>query len=194
MSPEMNVDAGKGEGNIQMIRKILVALDGSAQATKALDLAIEMAKAFSAELAAIHIISDKPLTEGERRLAETEFQTEVRQTLSGPEFIVAPGLTQVNPESLAKTSYDVGLAIHSAIGRQIVSRAEADAKGRGVPSVKTMLRDGDPATRIVEVADSEQPDLLVMGSRGLGGIQGLLMGSVSHKVTHSAGCTVVIVK
>jgi nucleotide-binding universal stress UspA family protein len=33
-----------------------------------------------------------------------------------------------------------------------------------------------------------------MGSRGLGGIQGLLMGSVSHKETHSAGCTVVIVK
>jgi nucleotide-binding universal stress UspA family protein len=172
MSLERNVDADRGEGNTKMIRKILVALDGSAQADKALELAIEIAKTSSAELAAIHIISDKPLTDGERRLAETEFQSEVRQTLSGPEFIVAPGLTQINPESLAKTSYDVGLAIHTAIGRQIVSRAEADAKGRGVPSVKTMLRDGDPASRIVEVADSEKPDLLVMGSRGLGGFRG----------------------
>jgi nucleotide-binding universal stress UspA family protein len=35
---------------------------------------------------------------------------------------------------------------------------------------------------------------VVMGSRGLGGIQGLLMGSVSHKVSHAAACSVVIVK
>jgi nucleotide-binding universal stress UspA family protein len=53
-----------------------------------------------------------------------------------------------------------------------------------------MLADGDPASVILEVADKEKPDLLVMGSRGLGGIQRLLTGSVSQKVCNSAGCTV----
>ena len=177
-----------------MIRKILVALDGSTQAGKALDLAIDMAKGFDAELVAIHIISDQPLTEAERRLAETEYQSEVRRTLSGSEFIVGPGLTQTTVESLVKTSYDVGPAIRTAIGRHVVSHAEQDAKRKGVASVMTKLEDGDPATVIVEIADREKPDLLVMGSRGLGGIQELLMGSVSHKVSHMAGCTVVIVK
>jgi nucleotide-binding universal stress UspA family protein len=56
------------------------------------------------------------------------------------------------------------------------------------------LRDGDPASVIIEVANDEKPDLLVMGSRGLGGMQRLLLGSVSQKVSHSAGCTVTIVK
>jgi len=48
-------------------------------------------------------------------------------------------------------------------------------------SVRNMLADGDPASVILEVADKEKPDLLVMGSRGLGGIQRLLTGSVSQK-------------
>ena len=48
-----------------MIKKILVALDGSMQAGKALDVAVDMTKAFAAELLAIHVISDRPLTEGE---------------------------------------------------------------------------------------------------------------------------------
>jgi nucleotide-binding universal stress UspA family protein len=47
---------------------------------------------------------------------------------------------------------------------------------------------------ILEVADEEKPDLLVMGSRGLGGIQRLLTGSVSQKVYNSAGCTVIVVR
>ena len=176
------------------MRKILVALDGSTQAGKALDLAIDMAKAFDAELMAIHIISDKPLTEAERRLAETEYQSEVRQALSGSQFIAGPGLTQMTVESLIQTSVDVGLSIRTAIGRHVVSHAEEDAKRKGVASVKTKLEDGEPATVIVEVANKEKPDLLVMGSRGLGGIQELLMGSVSHKVSHAAPCSVVIVK
>jgi nucleotide-binding universal stress UspA family protein len=88
----------------------------------------------------------------------------------------------------------VGLAIRTAIGRTILSRAEEDARGKGLSSVKTMLRDGDPATVIIDAAGTEKPDLLVIGSRGLGGVRGLLMGSVSHKVSQSAECTVVIVK
>jgi nucleotide-binding universal stress UspA family protein len=47
---------------------------------------------------------------------------------------------------------------------------------------------------ILKIADQEKPDLLVMGSRGLGGIQRLLTGSVSQKVHNSAECTVVVVR
>ncbi len=78
-----------------MIRKILVALDGSAQAGKALGLAIDMARAFGAELMVVHIVSSQPLTEGERQLAETEYAAEVRQALSGSQSIAGPGLTPI---------------------------------------------------------------------------------------------------
>ena len=97
-------------------------------------------------------------------------------------------------EDLIRTSYDVGLEIRNAIGRGIISNAEQEARSKQVKSVRNILADGDPASMILEVADKEQPDLLVMGSRGLGGIQRLLIGSVSHKVCNSAGCTVIVVR
>jgi len=153
-----------------------------------------MAKALNAELAFIHIISDKPLSGGERRLAETEYVTEIAQALSGSEVAVGPGSTQTDPESLLRTSYKVGLAIRTVIGRRIVERAEQDARKKGVDSVNTILADGDPAAMIVDAAGKEKADLLIMGSRGLSAIQELFMGSVSHKVSHSAPCSVVIVK
>ena len=177
-----------------MIKKILVALDGSTQAGKALNLAVDMAKALSAEVAFIHVISDKPLADGERRLAETEYAAEIAQALSGSEVAVGPGSAQTDPEGLLRTSYKVGLAIRTVIGRRIVERAEQYARQKGVNSVKTMLADGDPAAMIVDTADRENPDLLIMGSRGLSGIRELFMGSVSHKVSHSARCSVLIVK
>jgi nucleotide-binding universal stress UspA family protein len=53
---------------------------------------------------------------------------------------------------------------------------------------------GDPARRIVEHADKNGIDMIVIGSHGLGDAAGLLMGSVSHKVTHLAKCPCVILK
>jgi nucleotide-binding universal stress UspA family protein len=175
------------------IRKILLALDGSAQAAKAVDLALAMAKAFGSQLIAIHVISDQPLTDAERRLAESEYQVDVQQTLSGPEFIASPGLAPMSTERLTKTSSEVGLAIRTAIARRIMDHAELASKSEGI-TAETMLRDGDPASVILAVANEERPDLLIMGSRGLGAIGRLLIGSVSYKVSHSAECTVMLVK
>lgn len=45
---------------------------------------------------------------------------------------------------------------------------------------------GDPATAILEVAEDEQVDLIVIGRRGLGRLQGVLVGSVSEKVARHA--------
>lgn len=188
------VCGGKHQGKKYqtMIRKILVALDGSVQAGKALDLAIDMTKAFDAELLAVHVVSEKPLTQGERDLADAEYREEMRQALSG--FRTDPGLAQETAEDLIKTSHNVSLIFHTTLGRQMLSRAEQAARRKGVRSIRTILQDGDPASTIVDVANREKPDLIVMGSRGLGQVEGLLLGSVSHKVSYSADCTVVIVK
>ena len=57
-----------------------------------------------------------------------------------------------------------------------------------------ILKDGDPATSILRAADDEAADIIVMGRRGLGDLAGLLLGSVSHKVTHLASCACLTVK
>lgn len=53
---------------------------------------------------------------------------------------------------------------------------------------------GDPAAAILEIAEKEAADLVVIGSRGLGALSGLVMGSVSQKLVHLAPCPVLIVK
>jgi nucleotide-binding universal stress UspA family protein len=53
---------------------------------------------------------------------------------------------------------------------------------------------GDPAVQIVKTAEEGNYQLIVMGSRGLGAIKGIVMGSVSYKVLQLSHCPVLIIK
>jgi len=61
----------------------------------------------------------------------------------------------------------------------------------GDVEVEHRIVEGTAAAALVE--ESRGADLLVVGSRGLGGFRGLLLGSVGQQVTHHAACPVVIV-
>ena len=70
------------------------------------------------------------------------------------------------------------------------SLQDVGAAASGV-TVIPVLEEGQPAD--VLCAEAENADLLVVGSRGLGGFRGLLLGSVSQQVSHHAPCPVVVV-
>jgi nucleotide-binding universal stress UspA family protein len=70
------------------------------------------------------------------------------------------------------------------------SLVDAGITDAGV-AVTPVLREGQPADVLCLEAGID--DLLVVGSRGLGGFRGLLLGSVSQQVVHHAPCPVVIV-
>jgi nucleotide-binding universal stress UspA family protein len=55
-------------------------------------------------------------------------------------------------------------------------------------------RKGDPAAAILEVADEQRADLVVVGNRGMRGGKRFLLGSVPNKVSHHAQCSVMIVR
>lgn len=78
-------------------------------------------------------------------------------------------------------------------GRTLIEAARKIAAGRLPDRVTTELRGGDPADEIVKSAAENSSDCIVIGSRGLGGFGSLLLGSVSHKVNHSAPCTCITV-
>ncbi|HSH41189.1 MAG TPA: universal stress protein [Arenicellales bacterium] len=79
-------------------------------------------------------------------------------------------------------------------GSKELEHAEEYARNHGVRDVTTEVEGGNPAQRIVESARETHADMIVMGSRGLSDLAGLLVGSVSHKVTNMAPCTCITVR
>ena len=60
--------------------------------------------------------------------------------------------------------------------------------------IHTEFIEGSPAEAIIDVAKTRKSDVIVMGSRGLGKLAGLLLGSTSQKVVAHAPCPVLIVR
>ena len=58
---------------------------------------------------------------------------------------------------------------------------------------RAVVAEGSPAAVIMETADTEEADLIVVGRRGRGGFAELVLGSVGHQLTHHARCPVVVV-
>jgi nucleotide-binding universal stress UspA family protein len=80
-----------------------------------------------------------------------------------------------------------------ASSEKLLVRAAAKAKALGVSGVRTQSGLGDPAGYVLEFCKDEMPDLLVVGRRGRSQFAGLLMGSVSQKLSSSAPCKVLVV-
>jgi nucleotide-binding universal stress UspA family protein len=77
--------------------------------------------------------------------------------------------------------------------RPALKDAVAEAESRGIHADYDML-EGDPADRIVDLARRRDVDLIVIGSRGLGAVASVLLGSVSKRVLHESDRPVLVVQ
>jgi nucleotide-binding universal stress UspA family protein len=147
-----------------MLNSILVAVDGSEQATKALDLAADLAKRYGAELKVLSVYRHHSPLESSLSL--------VRARAATP-----------TPD-----------AALSELAREIVDAAVARAEGHGVKVGKGLVKRGPIARTIIQTGKELGADAIVLGSRGLGDLEGHLLGSVSHKVASLAECTCITVR
>jgi nucleotide-binding universal stress UspA family protein len=74
-----------------------------------------------------------------------------------------------------------------------LAEAEELLKGAGV-DVAVFARQGDPADAILDVAEEQDADLIVVGNKGMTGAKRFLLGSVPNKVSHHAPCSVMIIR
>jgi nucleotide-binding universal stress UspA family protein len=98
----------------------------------------------------------------------------------------------VGPAFVAPVSIDIVPELRDsadALLKRVVGEALGDATD---VDVERVVAEGAPTAILVEEAESAE--LLVVGSRGLGGFRGLLLGSVSQQCAHHAPCPVVIVR
>jgi nucleotide-binding universal stress UspA family protein len=156
-------------GEQNMVKKILVALDGSKAADKALDFALDLAEKYSAKIVLLSVV-----------------QTVIVPMISYP----ASGVPSVPP-----TAYDPYTKGFRAGHKKVLSQALKKAK-KIKPKLKvtTKLVEGRPSDRIIEAAKEGNFDIIIIGSRGLGGIKEFFLGSVSDRVADEAACPVLIVK
>ena len=146
-----------------MIKKILVALDGSKAADNALNFAIEMAETTSAELELLTVVP--------------------------PVFLPSHSIYVIKSEAIA----DCAKALDASF-KGVLAKAQNEVQKRKPKfKVSTKFEKGEPAEKIVETAERANIDLIVMGSRGLGGRVSTL-GSVSSRVVDRSNCPVLIVK
>ncbi len=150
-----------------MISTILVPTDGSDHAAKAVAFAADLAAKYGARMILLHVVSDW----GSGRVPD-----ELR------------GYAKL--EHVEVTERD----IRQGVANEILQSAETVAREHGVSEPESVLEYGRPSKAILDAAKARGADLIVMGSRGLGDAQSLLLGSVSHKVSHLSECSCITVK
>jgi nucleotide-binding universal stress UspA family protein len=80
------------------------------------------------------------------------------------------------------------------VSRELLRKQSWRVKAAGGTVAGAHLRMGEVDLEIVALAEELQADLIVMGSRGLGGVRRALMGSVSDSVVRHAHCPVLVVR
>ena len=148
-----------------MFGRILTAVDGSEQAARAADAAIDLARRYSAKL----YITAVAEWQDARTDEELERFLEIEQ-LSKEEFVIAESV------------------------KDILEDAKNLARAAGLQDVTLIPRIGKPARSILQTAESMHVELIVMGTRGRGEIEGLILGSVSHRVAAAAKCACLLIR
>lgn len=75
----------------------------------------------------------------------------------------------------------------------MLGQVGAPLKERGI-EIKVTARQGNPADAILDVAEEEHADLIIVGNKGMAGARRFLLGSVPNKISHHAPCSVMIVR
>ena len=146
------------------MKAILVATDASAASNRAIDVAADLASKYDASLNILHVIRDMQLPPELRNMAEVE-------KIQGARMDVL-----------------------QFVANKILGDAQERAKKQGAKNIRTATGEGDPATAVLDHAKEQGVDLIVLGTRGLGQVKGMLLGSVSRKITNLSEMSCLIIK
>ena len=142
-----------------MFTKIVVGLDGSEQAGRALDVACDLAGKYGSEIHLVHTPK-----------AET----------------VAFALGAVAGYHAATTMPSAEKVQEAA--QKVLGDAQEKMSGQSLSAEQVHIGETDPAEDLVACARACGADLIVTGRRGLGAVSGAVLGSTSQKISHDATC------
>lgn len=149
-----------------MYKNILVPVDGSSHAEKALAVAAELARASGAALHLLTVSESPP---------------------DGIGILIGGVNVDVSDAELKKLTEKL-----DAEARKRIEKARGAVNLEGI-DISEEVCSGLPTELIASKAASLRTGAIVMGSRGVGGVRGMMFGSVSRNVSHTAACSVITV-
>lgn len=176
------------------MQTILAAVDGSDHAFKAFDFAVDLADKYGARLIALYAVTDRPLSDAERRMAENEYLGDIVENLDIGGLMESKGDPRLFARELLSQHGDTWLQVRQAIAKRYLQEAVDRAEAKGFRGTEQRIEQGDPVETVLYVAETEKADCIVTGSRGLSDFAASFLGSVSHQISHRADCTVINVK
>jgi nucleotide-binding universal stress UspA family protein len=158
------------------LRRVLLVTDGSTHSREAVDYLKKFPLRADATVEVMHVLPPMPQP--------------YAPTHAWPAGTNMPPLV---PEPLEEEITARQVEAEELEGQAIVDGAVGTLRSAGIAATGVLAR-GDAATEIIEHVKAHVTDLIVAGSRGYGAVKGWLMGSVSRKLVHYAGCSVLIVR
>jgi len=128
----------------------------------------------------------------EHALHATRKAAELARLMKPVEFRIVVAYDPI-PLYLGEPNMQIAITNRKGEAEEVLNMAVKEV-GSLPCEIHTELLEGDPASAILEVATVRKSDVIVMGSRGLGRLAGLLLGSTSQKVVRHAPCPVLIVR
>lgn len=162
-------------------KKVLVAFDGAEFGLKALDIAKKMTIDNNAQLTVAYVHGspfEHPLSIG---------TTPAGENYMFQQYIATGSVTGTHLPDDEKT-----IILEEEIPEQVMALAKTKLGDLQHVTYEKLV--GKAAKVLVEYANTNDIDLIIIGNRGIGGFQKLVMGSVSEKVSNHAKCSVYIVK
>ena len=169
-----------------MYNQILVPLDGSKLAEKALPHAQGLAKSYGATVHLIQVFTARPSgghAQGENPGGEASIGAR-------PEGGIPSRLSGGNPRSLELARQLADAQIEEA--QEYLEHVATQLKNEGI-AVETQLHEGAPHEHIAEYARQQGIDLIVMSTHGHGGVKRFFMGSTTDRVIRSGEAHVLVV-
>ena len=146
-----------------MFKSILVPFDGSPNAETALKTAVEMSQKCGG--------------------ADVTILTVYRH-----HSMLEASLSMVRPDDPGNID-----DIMRAHAKEVAEHGKSVAREVGQDNIRAFVKSGPTSRTIVKFAEERGADLVVIGSRGMGSVEGYLLGSVSHKVTGLCKIPVLVV-
>jgi nucleotide-binding universal stress UspA family protein len=161
---------------------IVVGVDDSSGARKALAWAVTEAKLRGAALRVVHVQKPEEFTAPLYFPSQHALPTDPTGSVGEPSSVELASVLQAQER-----------VREAARGRaaQLIEELLGEVEAAGVDVQPTAVQERHPADALVEL--SSDADLLVVGSRGRGGFHGLVLGSVTHALLLHATCPVVVV-